>query len=261
MAENKPVQLPLVRRFEAAGFRAWPAASVHYDGSWVIRLTAGHPARRLNSINVLDPSDTRVIADRIVKAARRFDAYERPVTFRITPLTGRPVCDFLDAEGWTKVSESIVMVADIGSVPLVDAIDHIPLKDIGRFVEALIKVRQLNRGLKPGLSEIIGSIVPDAGLFVAELAGEPVATAICVHDNDLAGLFEVATSSQWRRRGHGRDIVLAALKWAKLLGARRAWLQVEADNEAALGLYRSLGFDELYRYHYRQLAPSKHDHD
>jgi hypothetical protein len=24
-----------VRRFEAAGFRAWPAASVHYDGTWL----------------------------------------------------------------------------------------------------------------------------------------------------------------------------------------------------------------------------------
>lgn len=253
MAEKRAIHLPLVRRYEAAGFRAWPAASVLYDGSWVIRLTAGHPARRLNSINVLDPSDTRLIADRINKAARRFDSYERPVTFRITPLTGQPICDFLDGEGWTTAAESIVMLAEIGAIRLDDAIDHIPLKDIGRFVEALIKVRQTDRGLKAGLSEIIGSIIPDEGLFVAELSGEPVATAICVHDNDLAGLFEVATSSQWRRRGHGRDIVLAALKWAKLLGARHAWLQVEADNRAAVELYRSIGFRELYRYHYRQL--------
>lgn len=253
MKKAKTDQLPLVRRYEAAGFRAWPAASVHYDGSWVIRLTAGHPARRLNSINVLDPSDTRQIKDRIEKAARRFDSYERPVTFRITPLTGEAISDFLDKEGWKTVSESIVMLADIEALQLESAIDHIPFKDIGRFVDALIKVRGTNRGLKPGLSEIIGSIVPDAGLFVAEQDGEPISTAICVHDNDLAGLFEVATHAQSQRRGHGRDIVLAALKWAKLLGARRGWLQVEADNEAALCLYRSLGFSELYRYHYRQL--------
>ena len=48
---------PIVRRFEAAGFRAWPAAAVHYDGTWVMRLTAGHPAKRLNSVNPLDPGD------------------------------------------------------------------------------------------------------------------------------------------------------------------------------------------------------------
>ncbi|TIX45544.1 MAG: GNAT family N-acetyltransferase, partial [Mesorhizobium sp.] len=51
--------LATVRRYEAAGFRAWPAAAVHYDGTWVVRLTAGHAAKRLNSVNPLDPGDTQ----------------------------------------------------------------------------------------------------------------------------------------------------------------------------------------------------------
>ena len=34
-------------------------------------------------------------------------------------------------------------------------------------------------------------------------------------------------------------------------GARVAWLQVEASNEVAVALYRSIGFVEAYRYHYR----------
>ncbi|TIU15748.1 MAG: GNAT family N-acetyltransferase, partial [Mesorhizobium sp.] len=54
--------LAIVRRYEAAGFRAWPAAAVHYDGTWVVRLTAGHPAKRLNSVNPLDPGDIQHIA-------------------------------------------------------------------------------------------------------------------------------------------------------------------------------------------------------
>ena len=29
--------LAKVRRYEAAGFRAWPAAAVHYDGTRVVR--------------------------------------------------------------------------------------------------------------------------------------------------------------------------------------------------------------------------------
>ncbi len=33
---------------------------------------------------------------------------------------------------------------------------------------------------------------------------------------------------------------------------REAWMQVEADNAAALSVYRSLGFVEAYRYHYRR---------
>ena len=57
-----------------------------------------------------------------------------------------------------------------------------------------------------------------------------------------------------RGGGHGRRIVLAALKWARLRGAREAWLQVEADNGPATALYRSIGFREAYRYHYRRRA-------
>ena len=48
------------------------------------------------------------------------------------------------------------------------------------------------------------------------------------------------------------NLMLSALKWARQRGARDAWLQVEADNAPALALYRSLGFDEVYRYHYRR---------
>jgi ribosomal protein S18 acetylase RimI-like enzyme len=41
------------------------------------------------------------------------------------------------------------------------------------------------------------------------------------------------------------------MKWALGRGAAFAWLQVEADNEPAIALYRSIGFAEAYRYHYR----------
>ena len=73
-----------------------------------------------------------------------------------------------------------------------------------------------------------------------------------MHDGDLAGLFEIATAAAERGKGHGRRLVLSALKWARLRGARQAWLQVEADNLAARRLYGTLGFTEVYRYHYRR---------
>src|SRR6185312_12485159 len=120
------------------------------------------------------------------------------------------------------------------------AMHHIPLKDIGRFISAAIKVDKLDPSFRPGLSEIIGSIQPEAGLFVLERRNEPVTTAICVHDGDLAGLFEVATAAAERGKGYGRRTILSALKWAKSRGAKRAWLQVEANNETARQLYESI---------------------
>ncbi len=252
---NTPTNTPGlagIRRFEAAGFRAWPASSVYYDGAWLVRLTAGLPAKRLNSINPLDPGDIGRMEERIARAARRFEAYGRPLTFRMSPLAGAQLEAFLDADGWSRFGESIVMRCPMGDGAFEDVIDQIPLKDVARFTSAALKVHALDPAMRPGLSEVINSIEPDVGLFVLEHADSPAATAICVHDGHLAGLFEIATERALRGAGHGRRVVMAALKWARLRGAREAWLQVEADNEAALGLYRALGFTELYRYHYRR---------
>jgi len=253
LASKHPASmLAIVRRYEAAGFRAWPAAAVHYDGTWVVRLTAGHPAKRLNSVNPLDPGDIQHIGDRIGRASRRFDAYGRPLTFRMSPLSGPDLASHLDREGWSRFDESLVMRLTLADAQLDAAMDQIPLKDISRFIGASLKVSGSDVSLRPGLSEIIGSIQPEAGLFALEDGTEPLATLICVHDGDLAGLFEVATDKSARNKGHGRNLILSALKWARLRGAREAWLQVEADNVPALALYRSLGFDEVYRYHYRR---------
>jgi ribosomal protein S18 acetylase RimI-like enzyme len=244
--------LATVRRHEAAGFRAWPAASVQYDGTWVIRLTAGHPAKRLNSVNPLDPSDTDRLDERIAGAARRFEAQGRPLTFRLSPLSGAVLDRHLDEKGWSRFDESLVMRIPL-SHPVVDgALDQIPLKDVMRFINAAIGIDSLDPALRPGLSQIIGSIEPRTGLFVLERDRQPMTTAICVQDGDLAGLFEIATASEERGKGYARRTILSALKWARSHGARTGWMQVSADNDAALSLYRSIGFSEVYRYHYRR---------
>lgn len=251
--QNHPShELAIVRRYEAAGFRAWPAAAVHYDGTWLVRLTAGHPAKRLNSVNPLDPADIRNIPDRIARAARRFEAYGRPLTFRMSPLSGPMIAAHLDRERWSVFAESMVMRLSLDDGLVDGAMDQIPLKDIGRFVTASMAVHGLDASLRPGLSEIIGAIQPEAGMFVLEQNEQPVTSAICVHDNDLAGLFEIATTEAERGKGFGRRLILSALKWARLRGARQAWLQVEASNAEALRLYAKMGFKEVYRYHYRR---------
>ena len=244
--------LGVVRRFEAAGFRAWPAASVHYDHTWIIRLTAGHPAKRLNSVNPLDPGDVRDMDGRIDRAARRFEAYGRPLVFRMSPLAGDQLTKRLDADDWERFSESLVMMMPLRAAPLDDVMPLIPLRDLGRYISATIRTHQHDASVRPGLTELVGSIEPEAGLFAIDAEDKAVASALCVHDGELAGLFEVATHEAARGNGHGRRIVLSAMKWARTRGARVAWLQVEADNEAAIALYRSLGFVEAYRYHYRR---------
>ncbi len=60
------------------------------------------------------------------------------------------------------------------------------------------------------------------------------------------------TDPSRQRRGYARRIIASLAAWAEDQGARGACLEVEARNTPALALYDALGFEELYRYHYRR---------
>jgi ribosomal protein S18 acetylase RimI-like enzyme len=249
-ARAKP-SLPMVRRLEAVGFRAWPAASVQYDGSWQVRLNGGHPSKRVNSVVPLDPQDNRNIAVRVEKAGRKFQSYGRTLTIRQTPLAPPELIAYLEDNGWASQDETLVMTVGLDDLDLGETMDHLPTRDVGRFVDASLSIEGQDVDMKPALAEIITSIKPDAGLFVTEVPDlGPVAAMLCVHDNDLAGIMQFAVAENQRRKGTGSEILAAGLRWARVKGARTAWLQVDAGNLPALGLYRKFGFQEAYRYSY-----------
>ena len=232
--------------------RAWPAAQTRYDGAWVIRLTPGHSSNRLNSVNLLDPHDVGNLEARIRRAAKDFDSIQRPITFRISPLAGLELTDWFDRQGWGRFGSSKVMRRPLSGLPLDEAIDQIPMKDVERFSRAAAVAHDDAMDNADGLARVIRSIQSDYGLFVAGDDSNPVATVICVNEGDAAGIFNLATKPSERGRGHGRRAVLSALKWARSRGARQAWLQVEEANLPGVKLYGSLGFEPVYAYHYRR---------
>lgn len=244
-------RLPLVRRLEAVGFRAWPAASVHYDGSWQVRLTGGYPSKRLNSVVPLDPSDTRDLPIRLERARKKFEAYGRPLLVRETPLMPLELRDLLSNEGWSVFEEVLVMTSSLEKIELPDTMDHLPGHDIGRFVEAYLKITGSNSALQAPLAEIISSIKPTVGLFLKEEVEEaPQATVLCVQDNDLAGIMSLAVVPELRGKGYGAEMLAAAMRWARMRSARTAWLQVVSTNAPAIAIYERFGFTEAYRHRY-----------
>lgn len=255
MTSDSVITLPVARRFEAAGLRAWPAARARYDGAWVIRMTPDSGSKRLNSVNLLDPADVADIEARVERAAQDYAQYGRPVTFRISPLAGPELSAWFDARGWQTLTPSIVMRRALSGLPLDAAVDQVPMQDVGRFALASARVHGETEAEAAGLAGVIGSITSEYGLFAIGDEESPVATVICVNEGDAAGIFNLATRPSERGRGHGRRAVLTALKWARGRGARQAWLQVEAGNTAGVNLYRSLGFDAIYSYHYRRPNP------
>jgi ribosomal-protein-alanine N-acetyltransferase len=62
---------------------------------------------------------------------------------------------------------------------------------------------------------------------------------------DAAEIMTVGVVASARRAGTGRRLLDALLADAVRRGAREAFLEVRADNDAARAMYRSAGFDEV----------------
>jgi len=60
-----------------------------------------------------------------------------------------------------------------------------------------------------------------------------------------ADIQTIAVSQRVRRRGLGRTLMNALLSEARDRGAREVFLEVRADNPAAIDLYERLGFERL----------------
>lgn len=248
---SEGTNLPAVRRLEAVGFRAWPSRTVLYDGSWQIRLTAGHVSKRLNCVVPLDPSDTRDIAERLEKAGARFAAAGQVLTIRETPLCPPLLLEHLERHGWVRFETVHVMAIDLENTVLPEAIDHLPLQDAARFADACVALSASGSESREVLLEILAAIKPTTGFFlIDDLKSGPRACVLCVQDNDLAGIQSLAVAPAARRSGLGTELLIAALRWARLRGAKTGWLQVSASNAPAIALYEKLGFGTIYDYHY-----------
>jgi GNAT superfamily N-acetyltransferase len=79
----------------------------------------------------------------------------------------------------------------------------------------------------------------------ASVDGQAVAVAsICLVER-VVGLYSVATTHSWRRRGLGKYISGQALELARDRGSNRAFLQTESDSVVE-EMYHSIGFSRRF---------------
>lgn len=243
------------RLLEECAFRALPALQTeHYDG-WVIRLAGGGP-KRANSINVLDAS-TLPLMQKVERGERIFKEYGIAPTFRLTAHEADAGLDaLLAARAYERQDESIVMACGLGGLGVNDA--ACDLLDAGDWLALLPHIDQGTPERKRKHVELLRGLTQPALYGAIDASGQHVAMGLAVLDGEHAGLFDIATLPEARRAGHARRLTLALLRQAAASGAQTAYLQVVAQNQAALALYRALGFEECYRYWYRVLTDTEH---
>jgi ribosomal protein S18 acetylase RimI-like enzyme len=223
-----------------------PPAQLLYDG-WLVRLSPGK-AKRARSVNAVYGS-TIPLAKKIEYCERLYLDANLPMLFRITPFSEPPGLEAeLARRGYTQLEPTAVESAALERPP--ESGDARPM-ELGAWIDAVGELR----GSPPAHREShLARLerMPLAKCAVAvEDNGQVMATGLAIVEDGVAGLFDIVTRENARRRGYARRVVSTLLHLAHGLGARHAYLQVESTNMAARALYRDFGFVERYPYWYR----------
>ncbi len=237
-----------VKRIEEMSMNAHPSLNtVYYDG-WYLRFAGGY-TNRANSVNVLCPSMLPV-ADKIRYCEKIYSRQNLPTVFKITPLS-LDVDTALAESNYSIVTKTNIMVMDIPKNST-DGLSSVVTNDINEnWQNSYFLLNELSEASIPLAKKIQSNILNQTLCATLSYNNEVVACGLCVIENDYAGLFDIVVSAQHRRKGYGQDICASLISNAAKYGAKKAYLQVIAENTKAIKLYKKLGFMDRYQYWYR----------
>ncbi|MBP1136052.1 ribosomal protein S18 acetylase RimI-like enzyme [Arthrobacter sp. PvP023] len=251
---------------ESAMDAAWPAPDREESGGWVLRA-AGGVTQRANSVwPRSEPSGTR--HDRVawLRDARAWYRSRRlPVIFQVFDDSRSTALNaVLDEEGFTRQSETLVLVRDAGAEPA--SADEAPDGGVELSAEPSAEWLRLwwsvdGRGGEESLATARGILEGCRSLYalVRDDNGVPAAVGrLAVPSGSEGGLYAMATRPDARRRGYASRVLRTLLREGDARGLSGYWLLVTAANAGARELYARSGFTEAGRYYYRQERPKRH---
>ncbi len=248
--------IALTRRLELANLNAWPSAITLWDGAWCLRMMPGSGSRRVNSVTVFDPADAADLEARLDRMLGHFQRRAVRPVFRWTPLFPEGLVSSLRRRGWTRISETLVMVRVPGTAP--PAPDPVAASSYSvhtvepcPWLDDVVAIGAAEPHTRPVLESTLAMIGPPVTTWlITGSDGVPVASMLAVSDGPLVGLFMIHVAPEHRRRGHAERLVALASTLGQTDGPPTVWLQVEADNAAGVALYTKAGFRAAYRYAY-----------
>ncbi|MFI5683863.1 GNAT family N-acetyltransferase [Streptomyces sp. NPDC051636] len=229
--------------------RAWRPVESERLGEWELRAADGF-TRRANS--VLPLGDPGLPLDEALAAVRRWYG-ERGLPAYVQTATGAEgtqelLCAELERRGWVREVTAELWTGALA--PVADRAGDTAVV-LAREADEAWLARYQRKGVSEVALKVLGggpsvwfATVPGEG------GGEPLAIGRCVVDGRWAGFAAVEVDPAARRRGLATEVMAALARRALEEGASAAWLQVEADNEAARALYAGMGFAAHHSYHH-----------
>lgn len=219
---HTPVRASEIRALEHAAALAWPGVEQQWSDGWLLR--AGHGiTSRANSAIPLD------VSAQIAHLAAVRDWYRER-----------------DLPAWLALPERLLPIRTPGIKPArvmvrePAAAPTTPTATLAQQPDA----QWLAIYERDVPVDVLAAVI-DGRLTFATVSGCAVgrgAVTTAPDGTPWLGISSVRVSPAHRGQGHARAVCEALLAWGAESGARRAYVQVEVDNHAAIALYTTLGF-------------------
>jgi len=230
-----------------------PSLETINDGSWVWRFANGFTGRA-NSLQALDRDDDLNFETRLEIHWRRSRQRGIVERFRVTPLTSPKIVEFLINQGFKRRGNTQVMAFSGFGVsatkgPGQQIVEH-PVTD-PHWQKQILELENIDEKDAAAFIQLLEKLPPiSVGLSLVKNDGTGIGAAYASCKNKLGSIFALEVASDQRGKGFGRLLMNYLIVWLRENGAEQITLQVVVDNKVAVGLYRSMGFEEKYQYYY-----------
>ncbi|MBP1988637.1 GNAT family N-acetyltransferase [Paenibacillus eucommiae] len=245
-------EIAIYKKIEEFSLNAWPALqSFVYDG-WLLRFADGF-TKRSNSVNPIYNGYEKSIPNKIRHCEDIYSSVGLDTIFKITPyVTSNHIDNLLDELGYIVVDPSSVKMLDLANTEEPHKTTVTVSTDVNiEWLDQLACMNNLSESAKQTTWRLLSPSYVKKGFFTLFEGEVPVACGLGVVEQNYIGLYDIVTDSSYRSQGYGRQLILNMLKWGKANGASHSYLQVVKSNRAAVSLYESLGYQEVYTYWYR----------
>jgi GNAT superfamily N-acetyltransferase len=243
-----------ISELEYLASRCWPAREIEKFRGWIINWNDGI-TWRANSVLPIGSIDDVQLEEAIEHVITFYEERKTPSAFKITEASEpEDIDEILVDMGFEKRMVTHVQTVSIDELSC--SYPKIPV-DIFKVNDDSINALMFESGFDEYTFEvrkgIINRIEGEKGIARVMIDGRIAGVGLGVVQDEWLGLFSIRTLPEYQRQSVARSVSCALGLWGEDLGAKSAFLQVEAKNVPALALYESMGFEILYTYWYRIL--------